>query len=153
MWSEFRITDIPQYLHANSMHNINTRSYFPPRYWPRKYFSTDGCKVLGKSVKARSRSIAYARRMGGGCWVNVGGGWDAGRRVVRRVVFARGYCRFARVPTLPVTSPLAFSLPPLQFIISCTSDFENSNNFLLPRGWRAKGVSRRSGVAGILVLV
>jgi len=36
------------------------------------------------------------------------------------------------------------------FIISCTSDFENSNNFLLPPGWRAeegRGTGRK-GMAG-----
>lgn len=31
------------------------------------------------------------------------------------------------------------------FIISCTSDFENSNNFLLPPGWRAKRGGERGG--------
>lgn len=36
------------------------------------------------------------------------------------------------------------------FIISCTSDFENSNNFLLPPGWRAErgGEPGRKGTAG-----
>jgi len=34
------------------------------------------------------------------------------------------------------------------FIISCTSDFENSNNFLLPPGWRAE-VGRGTGRKGM----
>ena len=43
--------------------------------------------------------------------------------------------------TNPFLSPHLLLSPfrPLRYTISCTSDFENSNNFLLPRGWRAKG--------------
>lgn len=116
---QFSMTDIPQNSHSNSMRNINTRIYLPSCYWPGKYFSTDACKVLLKSVKARSRSIAYARRMVGGCWVHVGGDRDAGRRVVRRVVFARGYCRFARVPipSCHLTPCLHLPAPPVHNIL------------------------------------
>lgn len=51
--------------------------------------------------------------------------------------------RHPRLPLHHLLHLLDDAIP--SFIISCTSDFENSNNFLLPPGWRAKRGGERGG--------
>ncbi|EFN73701.1 hypothetical protein EAG_15136 [Camponotus floridanus] len=96
-------------------------------------------------------------------WV---GGWFWRQKSEPRRVVLPGYCRTTVTPSpirrssaVPRPPPALWRHPRLplhhllhllddaipSFIISCTSDFENSNNFLLPPGWRAKRGGERGG--------
>ncbi|KYQ53042.1 hypothetical protein ALC60_07769 [Trachymyrmex zeteki] len=94
------------------------------------------------------------------------GGWFWRQKSEPRRVVLPGYRRTTvtpspnrRSPVVPRSPPALWRHPRLllhhllhllddaipSFIISCTSDFENSNNFLLPPGWRAKRGGERGG--------
>ncbi|KYN33518.1 hypothetical protein ALC56_12230 [Trachymyrmex septentrionalis] len=94
------------------------------------------------------------------------GGWFWRQKSEPRRVVLPGYRRTTvtpspnrRSPAVPRSPPALWRHPRLllhhllhllddaipSFIISCTSDFENSNNFLLPPGWRAKRGGERGG--------